>query len=316
MTTDLYNLLSHNGMLRIGVDGSAYQRYGREGTIMWEDAIRNGISFMIWRMTRGGYYIDPTCVPNLARSAELGLPFRGVYVVITADDSLASHMKVIEQIWRQIENMFGNDPKPRIFIDDEIYGKKIEREISYGFKGRKKKIEIVYKKWKPEKINQIHEQVANELYNLQGEEESGYYSYPSFITDRKGTLSQRRHVTTKHVGLRWLAYYYRDWEKAINEVALPERIIPPEWYDPLRPDNGIDIWQFGSEANHNNLGQVLGADSQHFDINKTHLTMDELDILFNVGGSPPPSKFDPAKLKAEIRANRDEINKLSKRLPK
>lgn len=327
MSTELYNLLSHNGEAEIGVDGSIHQRETDEGSIRWEDAKRHGISFMIWRATLRGWRNDKTCLPNLVRAGEVGIPYRGIYVVLDANESLSSHMRLLEQIWRDIEREFGPDEyMPRIWLDDEVRGHEVKIKI------KKKKWKWVYKKFSPDRINHLHDQVAKEVYEMQGGEEAGYYTFPDFVISSKGTLQQREYVTRRHAGNRWLAFYFTDWEVAQKEKAIPDRWVPPEWYDESRVDKGIDIYQFGSEINNNMLGNILGGDSDDFDINKAFKTDAEMAEMFHVGWDgeavPPPipdpeppsvifplprAKVDGFDLHMEVQTNRDGINELAER---
>lgn len=319
--TDLFDTLSHNGEAKIGVDGSQHQRETDQGSIRWEDAKNQGITFMIWRSVLRGWRNDPTCIPNLVRAAEVGIPWRGIYVVLDANESLSAHMRLIEQVWRDIEREFGSDEHmPRIWLDDEVRGREVRIKI------KKKKFDWVYKKFSPQRINDLHDQVSKEVYEMQGGEEPGYYSFPDFVITSKGTIQQRGYLTKKHEGMRWLAFYYNSWVTAMNEKAMPTKWVPPEWRDLTRVDKGIDVYQFGSELNNNMLGSVLGGDSDDFDINKAFKTDAEMNKMFHVGWDgevvplpvPPPSRFpltdfDGLLLEDAVRENRSAINELAER---
>ena len=256
--------LSKDGKFRWGVDGSAYQIEDRMSSIDWKRAVAEGCQFMCWRMTVGSYYTDLSFISNMVAAAEAGMDIQGAYVVVRADNTFAGHMAIIEQMYRQLEKEFKGEAMPRLFIDDELHGSKIK-----VWNNKHTKYKWVYQKWSPTMINQRHTQIANEIYDMQDGEEAGYYTYPSFIAEWKGTVSQRS-IVRRHKGLFWLAYYFRYWETALERDTMPFGIVPLEMYDSSREDLGIDIYQFGSELNHNGLGEALGGEADDFEISKAY----------------------------------------------
>jgi hypothetical protein len=281
--TELYDKLSMNGLFRVGLDGSAYQSVDRQSAIDWEMAASQGVDFMIWRMSIGGYYKDLSFVPNMVAAGEAGVTIRGAYVVVRPDYDLASHMALIEQQFKELEQVEGpHTPKPFIWLDVETYA--LKNTMPAG------EVEVT-RRFTPEEINQRTIQVADAVKGLQGGIEPGFYSYGDFVISKMGTETQKAYLERFKYRF-WLAYYYTPFSIALQIDRPNHRWVPQVFYDPDEPLLGVTIWQFGSEMNHNNLGPELGGEAQHFDVNRTHLTKTQLMDLFYGGAVWPPAESD------------------------
>jgi hypothetical protein len=277
--TELYNQLSMNGKFRVGLDGSAYQRVDRRSSIHWQKAASQGIDFMIWRMSIGGFYKDLSFVPNMVNAAEAGVTLRGAYVVVRPDYSLSTHMALIEQQFRELEQIEGpQTPKPFIWLDVETYA--LKKKTSAG------EMEIM-RRFTPKEINQRTIQLADAVKDLQGGVEPGFYSYGDFVISKMGTEPQKAYLE-RFRDRFWMAYYYTPFSNALGKDRPNHRWVPRVFHDASHPMLGATIWQFGSEINRNNLGSEFGGEARHFDVNRTHLTKEQLGALFSGGTEWPP----------------------------
>ncbi|MGD8456730.1 MAG: GH25 family lysozyme [Anaerolineales bacterium] len=279
--TELYDKLSMNGLFRVGLDGSAYQSVDRKSAIDWELAASQGVDFMIWRMSIGGYYKDLSFVPNMVTAAEAGIIIRGAYVVVRPDYDLASHMALIEQQFEELEQIENpHTPKPFIWLDVETYA--LKNTMPAG------EVEIT-RRFTPEEINQRTIQVADAVKELQGGIEPGFYSYGDFVISKMGTETQKEYLE-RFKDRFWMAYYYTPFSTALQIDRPNHSWVPSVFYNPDHPLLGVTIWQFGSEANQNNLGSEFGGEACHFDVNRTHLTKTQLGALFSGDEAWPPSE--------------------------
>jgi hypothetical protein len=277
--TELYDKLSMNGMFRVGLDGSAYQSVDRQSAIDWGVAAAQGVDFVIWRMSIGGYYKDLSFVPNMVAAAEAGVTIRGAYVVVRPDYDLASHMALIEQQFKELEQTEGpHTPKPFIWLDVETYA--LKNTMPAG------EVEVT-QRFTPEEVNRRTIQVADAVKDLQGGIEPGFYSNGDFVISKMGTDAQKSYLA-RFKDRFWMAYYYTPFSTALQIDRPNHRWVPPVFYDPDEPLLGATIWQFGSEINQNNLGPEFGGEARHFDINRTHLTKAQLAALFYGGAAWPP----------------------------
>jgi hypothetical protein len=177
--TELYDKLSMNGIFRVGLDGSANQIVDRRSSIKWYKAASQGVDFMIWRMSIGGFYKDLSFIPNMVNAAEAGVTIRGAYVVVRPDYNLSTHMALIEEQFRELEQIEGpQTPKPLIWLDVETYA--LKKKTASGV------LEIT-RKFTPKEINQRTIQLADAVKDLQGGVEPGFYSYGDFVISKMGT---------------------------------------------------------------------------------------------------------------------------------
>lgn len=279
--TELYDKLSMNGLFRVGVDGSAYQSVDRKSAIDWEVAASQGVDFMIWRMSIGGYYKDLSFVPNMVAAAEVGVAIRGAYMVVRPDYDLASHMALIEQQFEELEQVEGpHMPKPFIWLDVETYA--LKNTMPAG------DVEVT-RRFTPEEINQRTIQVADAVKDLQGGFEPGFYSYGDFVISKMGTEAQKAYLE-RFKDRFWMAYYYTPFSTALQIDRPNHSWVPSVFYDPDQSLLGVTIWQFGSEANQNKLGPEFGGEACHFDVNRTHLTKTQLAALFSGDEAWPPAE--------------------------
>lgn len=299
--TELYDQLSINGMFRVGLDGSAYQSTDRRSAIDWALAATQGVDFMIWRMSIGGYYKDLSFVPNMIDAAEAGVTIRGAYVVVRPDYDLSSHMRLIEEQFKALEKIEGpHTPKPLIWLDVETYA--LKKTTSTG------EVEIT-REFTPNEINQRTIQVADAVKDLQGGIEPGFYSYGDFVISKMGTEAQKAYLA-RFRDRFWMAYYYTPFSTALQIDRPNHRWVPKTFYDPDEPLLGATIWQFGSELNQNNLGPKFGGEARHFDINRTHLTKAQLAALFYGDAEWTPKEDDGEKIE-ETEEDEERMIKMS-----
>jgi hypothetical protein len=280
--TELYDKLSMNGLFRVGLDGSANQIVDRQSSINWKKAASQGVDFMIWRMSIGGFYKDLSFIPNMVNAAEAGVTIRGAYVVVRPDYNFSTHMALVEEQLRGLEQIEGpQTPKPLIWLDVETYA--LKRKTASGA------VEIT-REFTSKEINQRTIQLADAVKDLQGGIEPGFYSYGDFVISKMGTESQKAYLE-RFKDRFWLAYYYTPFSNALAKDKPYRRWVPRIFYDADQPMLGATIWQFGSEINQNRLGPEFGGEARHFNINRTHLTKEQLGALFN-GGSEWPTIGD------------------------
>ncbi len=286
-----------NGLFRVGLDGSANQIVDRQSSINWQKAASQGADFMIWRMSVGGFYKDLSFIPNMVNAAEAGVTIRGAYVVVRPDYNLSTHVALIEEQFRELEQIEDpQTPKPFIWLDVETYA--LKKKTPSGA------LEVT-REFTPKEINELTIQLADTVKDLQGGVEPGFYSYGDFVISKMGTESQKAYLE-RFKDRFWLAYYYTPFSNALMKDKPYHRWVPKIFYDADQPLLGATIWQFGSEINQNKLGPEFGGEARHFDINRTHLSKEQLMAFFN-GDSEWPTIGDGEEEQSVINIGGNEI---------